>query len=203
MDLSNPGADLFGVNEAAALRVLARQVRDRSGREVARLASASPSSIRRALERLERIGLVHSRASSHAVLYRPNRDHVLWEPVLAVLTAPARIEAAVGDLVNMRLGQQATVAIFGSVARRDSTPASDVDVALVFDDAVDSGVREALVDDLADLVESKTGNAVQILELSRTQLRDMVQHRDPLVASWSADALTLAGPSLASLIASA
>lgn len=203
MDLSRPGADLLGVNEAAALRVLARQAHELSGREVARLAAASPSSIRRALERLERIGLVRSRVSSHAVLYRPNREHVLWEPIVAVLTAPTRVEAAVGELVSARLGQQATVAIFGSVARRDSTAASDVDVVLVFDDAVATEDREALVDELADLVESKTGNSVQIVELSRAQLRTMVQHRDPLIGSWSTDALTLAGPSLTSLIAAA
>lgn len=203
MELSRPGADLLGANEAAALRVLARQALELSGREVARLAEASPSSVRRALERLERVGLVRSRVSSHAVLYRANRVHLLWDPVLEILTAPARLEAAIAHLVTARLGEQATVAMFGSVARQVSMADSDVDVALVFADEVASEAREALVDELTALVESRTGNPAQIVGLSRSQLRTMVEHDDPLISSLSTEALTLAGPSLSGLIAAA
>lgn len=201
MDLSSSGSELLGRNEAAALRVLAHQGRPLAGRDVARLAGTSPSSTRRALLRLEGIGLVRSQESSHARLVELQRDHVLWEPVQAILTAPHRVRAAISELVVTRLGRGATTAMFGSVARGDSDGSSDVDLAVVVDDAVAAEERDSVVDDLIRLVESCTGNTAQVIVVTRSALARMVEAEDPLVRSWSDDAVTLAGPSLKGLLA--
>lgn len=201
MDLTFPGADLLGPNEASALRVLARLDQPVTGRDVARLGGASPSSTRRALLRLQHIGLVSSRDSSHARLYELRREHVLWEPVQQILTATSRVQVAVGRLVAQRLGDRATVALFGSVARGQSTADSDVDIALVLHEEVGAEQRDAVVDELADLVQVKTGNAAQVFTVDRAGLAGMVQAGDPLVRSWSHDAITLSGPDLRVLLA--
>ena len=201
VDLSAPGDDLLGPNEAAALRVLARQGRAVTGRDVARLAGTSPSSARRALLRLQRIGLVAAQESSHARLYELQRGHVLWEPVQWILTAPSRVLSAIADVVTGRLGDRATVAVFGSVARGESTADSDVDVALVLHEAVSTGERDAVVDELVDLVQTRSGNTAQVFCIDRAELADMVRSEDPLVRSWLADARTLAGPDLKHLLA--
>lgn len=196
MELSFPGSDLLGRNEAAVLRVLARQGRALAGRDVARLAGTSPSSTRRALLRLEKIGLVGSTESSHARLVELRRDHVLWEPVQAILTAWHRVRTAIAEMVEARLGPTATVAVYGSVARGSSDSDSDVDLVLIVTDGVDADVRDRAVDDLTHLVESCTGNTAQILTLTRSALASMVAAGDPLVRSWSEDAVTLSGPGL-------
>lgn len=200
MDLGSPGSDLLGVNEAAALRVLARQGRAVSGRDVARLAGTSASSTRRALLRLEQVGLVRSTRSSHAHLVELQRDHVLWAPVQAILSAPSRVLAAIAELVAERHGQDATAAVFGSVAREDSDGESDVDLVVVLRDDVPSDERDDLVDELTRLVESRTGNTLQVLLLTRSVLDRMVEAHDPLVLVLSSDAVTLTGQSLKSML---
>lgn len=200
MDLSSPGSDLLGPHEAAALRVLAHQGHPLAGRDVARLAGSNPSSMRRALLRLERIGLVRSRESSHARLVELQRDHVLWEPVRAILTSPNRVREAITDLVTARLGRDTTAVVFGSVARGDSDGDSDVDLALIVADGLTAEESDSVVDDLTHLVESRTGNPAQVLVLTRSALARMVEAGDPLVQSWSNDAVTLTGPRLKDLL---
>lgn len=200
MELSRAGAELLGETEAAALRVLSRTPEPVSGREVARRASASPSSTRRALERLQRVGLVRGRVSSHAVLYMVNREHVLWEAVQALLTGTTRLLEEVSRLVADRSGEQATLALFGSVARGEATADSDLDLVLVLPDDTEDGEREGLVDEVTELIERRTGNAAQVLALTRTQLQVMIAHHDPLIDSFTHDARTLTGTPLTTLI---
>ena len=203
MDMSNVGADLFGHADAAVLRVLAVQGRPVTGREVAKLAGANQSSTQRALNRWVTIGVLNAARAPHAALYTLNRDHVLWAPLEAILAAPARIEQEIGELVRERTQGRATVAIFGSVARRDSSALSDIDIALIVPDDQDPLQIEGLVDELRERVESLSGNEAQIVEVSERQLRNMVAHADPLAKSWAEEAHTLAGTSLSSLIAAA
>ena len=197
MELSRIGADLFGDAEAAVLRVLAVQGRPVSGREVGRLAGVNQSSARRALHRWVEVGLVTAAYSSHATLFLLNRSHVLWDPVEAVLASPSRIEQRIAELVVSRFSVHATAALFGSVARRESTASSDLDIAVIVPDRASAADRETLVDELRQLIESSTGNEAHIVELTRHELRAMVMQGDPLVASWAAESRTVTGPDLA------
>jgi len=155
------------------------------------------------LERLQQAGLVRARQSSHAVLYVANREHVLWNPVHDLLTGLARLEDELSQLVEERTRQRATLAVFGSVARGEATAASDLDLVLVLPDKDTAEEREALVDDLTDLIERRSGNPAQVLALTRAQLRDLVTHADPLVDSLTRDARTLTGTPLTTLISRA
>ena len=137
------------------------------------------------------------------MLYVANREHVLWGGVQALLTGPARLEGELAQFVADRTREQATLAVFGSVARDEATAASDIDLVLVLPDDVARSDREALVDDLTDLIERRSGNPAQVLSLTRRQLRNMVVHGDPLVDSFTRDARTLTGAPLATLISRA
>ncbi|SDQ85118.1 nucleotidyltransferase domain-containing protein [Quadrisphaera sp. DSM 44207] len=117
-----------------------------------------------------------------------------------MLTARARVQAAVGQLVASRSGERATVALFRSVARGQPTADSDVDLALVLPEEVSTEQRDAVVDELVDHVRSRTGNTAQVLVVDRAGLARMVAAGDPLARSWSSDALTLAGPALKHLL---
>jgi predicted nucleotidyltransferase len=203
VELSRAGAELLGDTEAATLRVLARVHEPISGRELARRAETSPSTTRRVLERLQQAGLVHARPSSHALLYTANREHVLWEPVDALLTGLTRLEDELSSVVDERTHQTATLAVFGSVARGEAIAASDLDLVLVLADETAGDEREALVDELTDLIERRTGNPAQVLALTRRQLRNMVVHADPLIDSLTRDARTLTGTPLETLISRA
>lgn len=51
-----------------------------TGREIARLEGLNPTTARRSLEALTKIGLVHCQYHRHAYLYSLNREHFLWPP---------------------------------------------------------------------------------------------------------------------------
>lgn len=203
MEISDVGADVFGETDAAILRVLATQGRSVSGREVARLSGHNQSSTRRALARWETVGLVHGDAHAHATLFSLNRQHVLWEPIERILASPARVEQAIAEMVHERTHARGTVALYGSVARGDSGPDSDIDLVLVAADDMDAEEVDRLRDDLTEAVESLTGNTVQIVEISRAQLQRMARDQDPLVESWRTESRTLSGEDLTRMIGAA
>ena len=201
MDLSNPGADLLGPTRARVLLALARVNEPVSGREVARLADGlAPSSTHRELQALVAIGLIIARPSSHATAYAVNRAHLLWPTVAEILAGTARVEQRIRQLVLAAFGDDVSCALFGSVARGDSTPRSDIDVLIVTpDDAEADAVGDAL-DQIRDDLALFTGNTPQLVTTTRSQLRSMVAAGDPLIDSWDSDLSMICGPDVRDLI---
>lgn len=194
MDISHVGADLFGDTESKVLAALARLAEPVSGRHLAKLAGAdSHSTVQRYLHRLRKIGLVTATTTTSATHYQLNRDHVFWGPIEAVLAAPARIEREAADLVARELGASARVAVFGSVATGSSGPESDYDLLLVVAESVSSEDRARVAIKLSDLVERLTGNAGHVIDVSESELQNLVAHESPLVAEWKTHALPIDG----------
>lgn len=200
MELSKPGSDLLGGPEAGLLLALSRLARPVSGREAARLAGISQSTARRALARLSRIGLIDGEEEAYVIRYSLNRHHALWAGVQHIFTSPRKLDELVGAIVARLASNAITVFLFGSVARGDATAESDIDIAVILPDDTEVAKSEQLVDVLAEEVESLTGNRAQVLTLSMSDLRRMMEEQDPLVDSWLGDARTIAGTNLPALI---
>lgn len=168
-----------------------------TGREVARLARTPPSSALRALRRLSEQGVVRTRAAGRARLYRLNREHVAAPVALALAGLRAelldRLRGALGELEPSPVH----ASLYGSAARQDGGPDSDIDVFLVRPDGVaEDDERWARgVDALREAVERWTGNDVQILELGEREARALpVDDPDStVVAGLRRDAVDLVG----------
>jgi predicted nucleotidyltransferase len=196
MELVDPLATLVGRTQSEALRVLARTDAGITGRQVARMAGAAMhTGIKRALDKLERSGLVLVDRGLQHSSYRVNRDHLLWPSVELALHAPDELDRRIGALARTSDAVE-SVAVYGSVARGDASAESDVDLVVVFADAVD----DELVARLGDLVRRWTGNTCQVFDLTRTDLERSVRDRDPIVDSWRADARTIVGTDLRALL---
>lgn len=193
MDLSHPAEQLLGVNSGRILRRLAIVAEDLSGRRIAQLAGVPVASASRVLAELESIGLVTTRDVGSARLYRLNRGHVLWDPIEAIMASPARIEQLAAELLIAHVGGRASLATFGSFARGDAGPDSDLDLLIVWDESVTEEERATTLDAVTSGVASATGNRVEIVEIDDGDLRRMAARRDPLVDSWRREARTLTG----------
>lgn len=193
MDLSHPVEELFGANSGRLLHRLAIVAEDLSGRRLAELAGVPVASAARVLAELESIGLVTTRNVGSARLYRVNRAHVLWDPIEAIMAAPARIEQLAAESVIAHVGDRASLATFGSFARGDAGPHSDLDLLIVWDESVTDDEREATVDAVHREVAVATGNRVEIVEIDGEDLRRMASVKDPLIDSWRREARTLTG----------
>jgi len=204
VDLNNPITAVIPSLEGRVLQVLARTSMPLSGSRVATLIpSASNPGVRNAIGRLEMQGLVTSRPAPPAVLYVANRRHLLWPAIDQLMRSVDGVLQALTDLiasvVRDELGadeaHDTTVALFGSTARGDNRPDSDIDLLLVTRSGEDTDDRiSSLIVQLITQVQDATGNETNVYATSRSRLDDLVTNDDPMVASWRADARTLVGP---------
>jgi len=93
-----------------------------------------------------------------------------------------------------------TAYLYGSLARHESTPESDVDILLVFPDDRDTEQIIDFAHDLSDSVTGWTGNQGQIYSVTRSGLADLVRRDDSIVTSLRADATPIVGPEFARLL---
>jgi len=173
-----------------------------SGRRIAYLSGVPPVSAARVLSTLVEVGLVKSRYLGQSKVYQLNRDHVLWGGLELILGSAARVEARIEELTTSFAPRSTTVAVFGSFARGDAGPQSDIDIVLVSKDEADPDRRFDLADALSVQLATFTGNSVDIIDIVDADLENLVLSDDALVSSWNADARTVHGPDLKSRIRS-
>ena len=102
----------------------------------------------------------------------------------------------IATILQDRVGDRTTAALFGSVARGEATTHSEINLAPVLPDNLHSDDREVLLDELHDTIEPYTGNTLQIIDVTRSGLQRMVAKYAPLIHSWAADAQTIASVNL-------
>ena len=166
MRLQEPLDDLFAtgshVRVLRALDALPGSVAV-SGRELARRAGVSQPTAREVLGSLERQGLLTVGRSLRRDSYRLNPEHVL-APVVRDLfererSVPADLERGVVDAVR-RIGEVTGAYLFGSAARGDMRPNSDIDVAIVSSHALPEEIPEL------EAVFRRFGNRVNVIRLT-------------------------------------
>jgi predicted nucleotidyltransferase len=196
VNLSEPLDGFTSLVEAAVLRVLARTDVGFSGRQVHALASVgSTSSVQRALTGFVDLGLVSAKARPPSIIYRINRKHALWPVVELALAARNRVIESIREFCveDFPDSLDVSVVLYGSVARRDSTRGSDIDLFAVYPDDVD---EDSIIDfnyGLSHKIQQLTGNHAQIVSMSRSYFAERDGDDDPLSGNVLADGILLHG----------
>jgi predicted nucleotidyltransferase len=199
MDLESPLRTIASPVEAETLRVLAGADTEFTAAQVHRLVdAASLFGVRKALARLADSGLVLSSSHGNSMLWRGNRHHVLWPAI--ELAVDARRELL--DRLRRQFAERNELAayLYGSFARRAATPASDIDVLVVYPD---DAAQDSIIDfahDLSEQILAWTGNEGQVFNATRSGLRDSIARADPVMASIRHDAVPLVGPEFEQLL---
>lgn len=190
-------------NEVAC--ALAARVGPVTGREASRLVGRSEAGVRSALGSLVESGLVRAVPSSHAVLYEINREHLAY-PAIALLAdlRGALIGALRDEIAGWAIAPDGAC-LFGSVARGEAGPDSDLDLLVVRPAAVaeSDSVWQRQVDDLHRRATALTGNYASVLQVGRRELPRLRRERPPVVAELERDAVDLAGRPIAELLGGA
>lgn len=137
----NPAHVLFsGVQRRLLALLLMRPDESFHVREVARLAGADAGSVHRTLRQLERAGLVTASPAGNQIRYQADRS----SPIFAELQGIVRKTVGLADLLRdalKPLGAGIREAfVFGSVARGEEGPRSDIDLMVIGDVAFDDVV---------------------------------------------------------------
>lgn len=198
MDFSQPSSPFLQGAEAAVVEVLSRSDGGLTGRQLARIAKIPESTCRLALGRLSDLGLAHVRGAGRAHLFSLNRSHISWPTAESAITTRTRLFERYTELVQAH-GDEIDLILFGSTARQDATPDSDVDLLLVTPDDLDA---TDLISALGERTYDWTGNHAQVYALARSEFLDHVASSDPIVASWRRDGIALTGRSIDSMMRS-
>ncbi len=117
----------------AILRALRHAVGGLTGREVARQARIAPYAAMGGLARLESAGVIRRRPAGRAYLFELRGNRLLVkEGLLPLLDLEARMRGRARQILGKAFGREVVSAvIFGSVARGEDRPESDLDLCLV------------------------------------------------------------------------
>lgn len=182
--------------DAPVLTTLAGTTQPMSGREVWRLPGGSDRGVRLVLARLARHGLVHVDRRGNAAYYTANRGHLAWDAIEELILLRRRLHSRLRDELETWAFPPAHASLFGSAARGDGGPDSDIDLLLVSDGDV-GPVQEDLWDEqvteLAQKVEAWTGNDCQTFDLTPAQLLEHVLAEDRLIDNIVRDSVLLFG----------
>lgn len=145
-----------------------------SGREIARRAGVTHPTSLKALERLVDTGLVTVSRRPVGDAYELNYDHLLAGGIGELFQAEARTEEELRSFVRDHLlaltDRVESATIFGSIIWGESTPTSDIDLAVSCAAADVEEVEKAL-SDLSDVVWKRFGNRLSPLIHAKKQKR--------------------------------
>ncbi len=166
MRLAQPLDDLLQnrshVKVLRALTALPEGV-ESSIREIARRADISHPTAGNVLQSLERQGLVNARRSLFADEYRLNRRHELSGKLIRIFEWETALRDTLIGFLRDHLAKRAPwieeAYLFGSAARGNMRPDSDLDVAVICDAGHASAVEDVL-HDISELTAARFGNKI-------------------------------------------
>lgn len=203
MDLSEPLQSVVPGTQGGVLAVLARAAQPLTGRAIAGFVKdkRSTSGVHYALTRLVAAGLVTRTTVGAAALYELNREHVAANGVIALARQRDEVLERFRTAIAGWAHQPVSATVFGSFARGEGGPESDIDLLLVHRDAVSIKAWNQQVADLTVGGRRWTGNPVNVVGLSSSALLARVLASDALVANAAEDGLTVGGETLARVLA--
>lgn len=188
--------------DAVALEVLAGTQGAFGASKIHQLGQrGSRQGIVNALDRLVEHGLVLSEPTNHGSMYRLNRDHLLAPAVLQAAEARHVLLRRLADQCRQLDPAPVSAALFGSVARNDSTETSDIDLLLILEQQPED--LDPWIDQLhgfSELVELWTGNRLQVITHDLDRLNQLVIAGEQIIESWREDAITILGTDLRALL---
>lgn len=184
MDLANPMQSVIPSAHGSVLAVIARTTTPMSGRSIAALTSprVSQRRVNDVLTDLTSQGILMREKVGAAYVYRLNGAHLAAPAILLLASMRADFLTRLRGLLTRWETPVRAAWLFGSAARGDAGPQSDIDVLLVRPFDADDEIWEAQTIDLADQVRSWTGNHCDVLDLSPEELAAEVASEGRLVA---------------------
>jgi len=144
--------------------------------------------VRNSLERLAEQGIVLVDETARTRTYRLNRSHLLAEAIMTIADSRARFF----DALRTRLVAQDSLvyaAVYGSAARGDMRPDSDIDLLLVCEDDADRAALDDFVAGLEKDIRAWTGNAASPLVVAAAAVHD----GEPVFASVRDEGVVVGG----------
>jgi predicted nucleotidyltransferase len=192
--------------KVACLRVLSLTTGHLTQRDVARRAGVQHRSSQLALDDLARLGLIRRIQGGRDFLVSLSTDHVLSAAVRALFRAESEFFLALRqDLVRAlmdgpRRRRPASVVLFGSVARGDDAPGSDLDLLVLTPETDDVEPALTRLDSARGHMLQRYGYALRPIAYTVADARRRWRRREPPLPHIVQDHIVLGGPPLQELL---
>lgn len=194
--LRTPLDDLLGArSRVAVLRTLLAAADELTGREVARIAGVNHQAAHDTLSTFTAARLVVQIRRGRAFTYRINRDHALIQrPLSGLFAAEKQFWPRLQEDLRRRFGRRAVaVVVFGSAAREQEAPGSDVDVLLLARSSRQKEELQSLVQVQAGDVRQRFGVTLAGVVYTLDEFRRLARTGNPLARSILREGRALAG----------
>ena len=145
--------------------------------ELATHLGTSPSSLQRELDSLTKGGVLTRKVEGRRTYYKAQGDSPVFESLRELLSRTAGLLPALQSGLARLRDKIEWAAVFGSVARGEETPESDIDLLLV-GDAATADLHPTL-----RRIEHRFGREVNLIRYSKKEFRDRLRARDHFLTS--------------------
>lgn len=170
----------------AVLSVLLRTGTPLTGRQVHGLLKDAYSlwTVQEALKVLAQLGIVDTQAVGRAGIHSINEEHAAVSALRAIVDPVAVLREVVGTVAGADVR---AVILFGSIARGEAAPESDVDLAVIAPRSWDRRVE------LEESVLTRVGNACDVLVFTPAEFDRLASSGEPVVRDILRDGIALVG----------
>jgi predicted nucleotidyltransferase len=138
-------------------------------RELYRRTRLGMGSLQKELDRLQRLEIIDRSAEGRRVVYRLNLAGERWRAMRTLIRSLAHPAEVLREAVSGVPGVEAAF-VFGSQARGDTRPDSDVDLLVVADEPASRAVQDPISE-----AESLIGRDVDVITYSPAGLRERME----------------------------
>lgn len=191
----------YAPSHIAILRALIDSLEGMSGREVARQAGINHQSCTQAISRLEEIGILQRLGTGKTQLIRLNRENFLVKELLLPLLKKERmfLSRIKAEVKSQFSNNAISVIIFGSAARKEERPESDLDICIVVKNIKEKRNAQSIIDRISLRFFITLGIKVSSFIFTLHEARSRIKRKDPLFKSILSEGILLAGKQIRDL----
>lgn len=189
-------------SHVAVLRALMDSAQGATGRELARQSGMNHRACLQALTELEALSIIHRVRGGRDHFFTLNRDHVLVEQgILPLLSVERSFSRSVFTYLADRLAKRVrSLIVFGSVARKEELPSSDLDLCLVVRNENEIAAAEAAAHAIAPEVLNRFGAKLAPLVLTQKEFIRRTKRKIPPVQDIVNEGVVIGGLSMKGLV---
>jgi predicted nucleotidyltransferase len=197
MDFLRPVEAVIPGAQGRLLAVFAETTAGLSVRTAARLSGVSLAQTSRILPELATLGILERSEVPPSTVYRFVEDNVASRAVKRLARSRDLVLAELGEAAKAMPAPPLSIVVFGSFARGDAGPASDIDVVMVHQSGVDAAPMWAEgVEEWRRVARRLTGNEVEVMEVDERVIGSRLRSRRPVWRDITREGIAIFGKSL-------
>jgi len=181
VDFLRPVEAVIPGAQGKLLAVFAQTAAALSVRTAARLSGVSLAQTSRILPELAAFGILERSEVPPSIVYRLIEENVAARAIRQLARSRDLVLAELGEAAKAMPAPPLSIVVFGSFARGDAGPESDIDVVLVHQSGLDATpIWSEGVEEWRRVVRRLTGNEIEVMEIDERLIGSRLRSRRPV-----------------------